>query len=365
MSSAGQSDPSPAYGPVATTSSGGPPGCGCSRASASALALGAHAAAQDDGIVARRAKRVRELVQVRGPVSEDQAVPALGQRCQHIGDDLPDPLLIGDQVLVNDGDPARHGRDGVSGVAVPGRVKVEHRDWACARNAVQQRGNAVGGLAEAGDGMPDWAYLHGDEVIELVAPVRGSGQAEPAQYRDLLDRILKGGRWYVVALVCDDQPIPGGETGDVVAAGQGLQGDHVDSAARLRPAAAELPGLDAEELGDPGPPLVGESLAIDQDERGCLARGDDRARDHGLARPGRGDEDPENTGQFDDGRALGRCQGGREREVLRRAWPALVGDVQAAASLGGEIGDGVEHAARKDKAAVESLIVAVQEAGML
>jgi hypothetical protein len=34
VSSIGQSKPSPAYGPVATTSSGRPPGCGCRRASA-------------------------------------------------------------------------------------------------------------------------------------------------------------------------------------------------------------------------------------------------------------------------------------------------------------------------------------------
>jgi hypothetical protein len=42
-----------------------------------------------------------------------------------------------------------------------------------------------------------------------------------------------------------------------------MHGDHVDGAAQLRPAAAELPGLDAEELGDPGPPLVGEGFPVD------------------------------------------------------------------------------------------------------
>src|SRR5262249_59924993 len=103
----------------------------------------------------------------------------------------------------------------------------------------------------------------GDEVVELVAPVRGGGQAEPAPYRDLLDGILEGGSWHVVTLVRNDQPVPGGETSDVIATGQGLQGDDVDGAAQLRPAAAELPGLDAEEFGDPGPPLVGEGLAVD------------------------------------------------------------------------------------------------------
>jgi hypothetical protein len=51
-----------------------------------------------------------------------------------------------------------------------------------------------------------------------------------------------------------------------------------------------LPGLGAEELGDPGPPLVREGLAVDQDQRGCLVRGDDRAGGHGLARPWRRDK---------------------------------------------------------------------------
>ena len=75
----------------------------------------------------------------------------------------------------------------------------------------------------------------------------------------------------MVALVGDDQAVPGGELGDVVAAGQDLQGDHVD-VPRSLPAAAELPGLDTEELGDPGPPLVGEGPAVDQDKRGHLMR---------------------------------------------------------------------------------------------
>ena len=85
----------------------------------------------------------------------------------------------------------------------------------------------------------------------------------PAPDRDLLDGVLEGGSWHVVALVGDDQAVSGGEISDIVTAGQGLQGDHVDGAAQLRPAAAKLPGLDAEELGDPGPPLVGECVPVD------------------------------------------------------------------------------------------------------
>ena len=103
---------------------------------------------------------------------------------------------------------------------------------------------------------------------------------------------MAGGR-DVVALVRDDQPVPGGELGDVVAAGQGLQCDDVDGAVQLRPAAAELTRLDAEELTDPGPPLVGQGLAVDQDERGDLMSGDNRAGHHGLPGPGWRDQHPQ------------------------------------------------------------------------
>ena len=91
--------------------------------------------------------------------------------------------------------------------------------------------------------MPDRTDLHGDEVVELVAPVRGGGQAKPAPDRDLLDGVLEGGRWHVVALSGDDQAVSGGEISDIVPAGQGLQCDHVDGAAQFGPACAELPAL--------------------------------------------------------------------------------------------------------------------------
>ena len=42
---------------------------------------------------------------------------------------------------------------------------------------------------------PDRSHLHGDQVVELVAAVRGGGEPEPAPCRDLLDRVLeRGGR---------------------------------------------------------------------------------------------------------------------------------------------------------------------------
>ena len=83
------------------------------------------------------------------------------------------------------------------------------------------------------------------------------------------------------ALVYTNMPWHVEQLSDVVAADQGLQSDDVDSSAQLGTAAAELPGFHAEELADPGPPLVGQGFAVDQDERGDLAGGDDR-RDVGA-----------------------------------------------------------------------------------
>lgn len=60
-----------------------------------------------------------------------------------------------------------------------------------------------------GDGVPDGADLQGDEVVKLVAPVGGGGQAEPAAGRDLLCRVLEDRGWDVMALVHGDQAIPG------------------------------------------------------------------------------------------------------------------------------------------------------------
>src|SRR5215510_3881803 len=116
-----------------------------------------------------------------------------------------------------------------------------------------RRGTRYPGPGEC-DGVPDRPHLHSDQVVELVAAVRGGGEPEPAPCRDLLDRVLERGGRDVVAFVGDDQAVPGGQLRDILAAGQGLQGDDIDGAAQLGPAAAELPGFDAEELGDSGPP---------------------------------------------------------------------------------------------------------------
>ena len=115
--------------------------------------------------------------------------------------------------------------------------------------------------------MPGRPGLHGDQVVELVAPVWGGGKPEPAACRDLLDRVLECGSRNVVTFIGDDQPVTGGQRGDVVLAGEGLQGEDVDSPAELRAAAAKLPGLHAEELTDAAAPLVGQRFAVNQDQR--------------------------------------------------------------------------------------------------
>jgi hypothetical protein len=248
--------------------------------------LGAHAALEGDRVVPEVAERTGDRLQVPGPVGEHQAVPALAEGGRDVGDDLAGALVAGDEVLVDDGHPARRGRAGSPAVAVGGRVEVQHWRWSSAGGAARQHVHAVG-LPGRGDGVPDRADLHADQVVELVAPVGGGGQPEPPPGGDLPDGVLERGGRDVVAFIGHDQPVPGGQLRDVVAAGQGLEGNDVDGAAELGPAAAELPGLDAEELSDPGPSLVGQGLAVDQDERGDPVGGDDRAGHHGLPCSGR------------------------------------------------------------------------------
>src|SRR5262249_37073155 len=82
----------------------------------------------------------------------------------------------------------------------------------------------AGCVAGERDGVPYRSHLHGDQVVELVAAVRGGGQAEPAPCRDLLDRVLERGGRDVMAFVSDDKAVPGGKPRDVVAAGPGAGG---------------------------------------------------------------------------------------------------------------------------------------------
>jgi hypothetical protein len=145
--------------------------------------FGAHAAAQHHRIMARGPQPVRQLVQVRDPADEDEAVPALRKRGHHVRDDLADACLAGDQVVVDHRHPAGHGGIGIAGVAVEGGVQVQHWRRPAARGTAWQRRYPGGGLAGSCDGVPDRPRLHRDQTVELVAPVGCGGQPEPAARR--------------------------------------------------------------------------------------------------------------------------------------------------------------------------------------
>src|SRR5260370_20631736 len=126
--------------------------------------------------------------------------------------------------------------------------------------------------------------------------------------------MLERRRRDVVALVSDYQAIPAGERDDVFAARQRLQHGDVDDPANRRPAPAELPGRDPEQLADLRSPLVGQRLAVDQHERRGGVAGDDGTRDHCLTGTWRGDQYAEvNTGQRISCCALLTAEGGGER----------------------------------------------------
>ncbi len=217
--------------------------------------------------MARGPEPVRQLLQVRDPAGEDQAVPALRKRGGHISDDLAGARIAGDQVPVDHHHPAWHGRVRIAGVTVRRGMQVQHRSWPATRRAARQRRYPGRGLAGTCDGVPDRPGLHGDQVVELVAPVRRGGQPEPAACRDLLDRVLERGSWNMVAFIGDDEPVTGRQRGAIVSAGKGLQGDDVDGPAELCAAAAKLPCFHAEELTDAATPLVSQRLAVNQDQR--------------------------------------------------------------------------------------------------
>jgi hypothetical protein len=266
-------------------------------------------------------------------------VTALGQSGGDVGGDLAGAVVVGGQVPVDRGHPARRLRAGVAAVAVGSLVHVEDRNRpgrAAGRHDAGQGqfGPAQVGAAGRGDGVPYLAGLQVDEVIELVAPVWGGGQAQPAAGGDLADGVGECRSRDVVAFVGDDEAVPGGQLADVRPPGEGLQCGDVDGATQLCPAAAQLPRLDVEELADAGAPLVGQGLAIDQDQRRCAVRGDQRAGDDSLARTWGRDQNRELVaGQLVDGLALDAGQRPGKGELLPVARGPLVGDLQPTASF--------------------------------
>nr|WP_300008747.1 hypothetical protein [Pseudonocardia sp.] len=130
----------------------------------------------------------------------------------------------------------------------------------------------------------------------------------------------------------------------------------------LRAATTELARGDAEVLGQPRPPLIGEGLAVDQHQcRGGVPR-DQRARDHSLARPGRGDQHPVVViGEVGDRVVLVVAQRRGERELLRCAVRAPVVDLQCTPSLLDDVRQQAGQPAWKHQPTVEGLVERVQE----
>jgi hypothetical protein len=155
---------------------------------------------------------------------------------------------------------------------------------------------------------------------------------------------------YVVALVHDHQAVPADQVRNVVPAGEGLQGDDVHDTPGFGPAPAELPSLDAEQVQDAGAPLVGQCLAVDQDQRGGGLPGDERARQHRLTGPGRGDEDAQVVPRNGlHSRVLVRSKLGVEGEVTRLAGGPLVNHPETASCLGDELVQRRQQATGKDQ----------------
>ena len=216
---------------------------------------------------------------MRGPLGEDQAVPPAGERGQDVGEHLLVAGLVGSEVPVDGGDPARSRRIGLAAVDELGQVHGEGSFW----RPTGCRGGE-GARLRGAHGVPDRAQLQRDQIVEFVATVRGGGQPEPPPGGDLPHGVLERRGRDVMALVDHDEAVPSGQLRQIVAPRQGLQRHHVNRAAQLRPAATQLARGDAEVLGQPRPPLIGEGLAVDQHQRRGVVPGDQRTRDHGLAR---------------------------------------------------------------------------------
>jgi hypothetical protein len=110
-------------------------------------------------------------------------------------------------------------------------MDAEHRFGSPVGGGARQCGDSVACRPWAAHGVADGAKVQADEVVEFVAPVGGGGQAQPAAGGDLFDGVGEGGRRHVVAFVGDDEAVASGELGDVLTAGEGLQGDDVDAPA--------------------------------------------------------------------------------------------------------------------------------------
>lgn len=129
------------------------------------------------------------------------------------------------------------------------------------------------------------AALECDECFELVAPVRGCGETDPAAGPRRPHACRKRHSWEVVALIDDDQAV-GVEERRVISSRQALDHRHVDDAGGHVATAAELADcrwFGAEVVAQACLPLIEEFLAIYHDERWLVVVGDHSAGHHCLA----------------------------------------------------------------------------------
>ena len=281
-------------------------------------------------------------------MGQHEAVASLLQGGQDVGGDLPVPGLVRSEIAVDGGDAARC--CGVSFAAVAESCRMDVQDWLGRRACL--RAQRQGARWRLGHGVTDRAQLQCDQVIELVAAVGGRSQAQPAARRDLLHRMLERGRWDMVTFIDYHQPVAARKRSDVIGTRKGLQGGDIDDAASLGAATASLSRFDAEQLMDPGTPLVGESLAVDQDESGDGVGGDKGASDHGLTGAGWRDQHSEVVaGHGVVGGLLLWVERALEAEFLRCTWLALIGRLESAARLDDQNGQLAEEPAGQDQVA--------------
>jgi len=86
-----------------------------------------HSPAQHGCFASGIAEPAGDRIQVVYPGGKDEDVCALAVCRQHVGDDLVEAILVGDERAVDLGYPARRGGIGVAGVAEPGRVDMQDR----------------------------------------------------------------------------------------------------------------------------------------------------------------------------------------------------------------------------------------------
>ena len=93
--------------------------------------------------------------------------------------------------------------------------------------------------------------------VQSILAFRGRGEPQPPSRTDLGHNLLVGPGSEVVALVDDDLTVARGQLPDVLGgmSGQGLQQHDVDLSPGLDASAAQLAGLDAEEIADLFAPL--------------------------------------------------------------------------------------------------------------